>query len=152
MAKDGNMNFEIPAEMRAMAEKSVQQAKVAFDGFVSAAPHAVSRRTKARTAAILLKTRGSYPLAPLGPHQQHTRRRYDEPDEARERAFGLKLNRQDADQALRRQRTGSVASERQDEEKQSQDGHLSNHKCNSRVLGRPRKSRTLSSFTCCGGW
>ena len=42
MAKDGNMNFEIPAEMRAMAEKSVQQAKVAFDGFVSAAQHAVN--------------------------------------------------------------------------------------------------------------
>ncbi len=27
MAKQGNMNFEIPAEMRALAEKSVEQAQ-----------------------------------------------------------------------------------------------------------------------------
>jgi phasin len=42
MAKEGNTNFEIPAEMRAFAEKSVEQAKVAFESFVSAAQHAVS--------------------------------------------------------------------------------------------------------------
>ena len=42
MAKEGNTNFEIPAEMRAFAEKSVEQAKVAFDSFVSAAQQAVS--------------------------------------------------------------------------------------------------------------
>src|ERR1700687_5636292 len=42
MAKDGNGTFEIPAEMRAMAEKSVEQAKQAFDSFISAAQHAVN--------------------------------------------------------------------------------------------------------------
>lgn len=42
MADDGKTNFEIPAEMRAMAEKSVEQARQAFDGFVSAAKHAVT--------------------------------------------------------------------------------------------------------------
>ena len=34
--------FEIPPEMRAFAEKSVEQAKQAFDGFISAAHHAVN--------------------------------------------------------------------------------------------------------------
>ena len=34
--------FEIPPEMRAFAEKSVEQARQAFDGFISAAQHAVS--------------------------------------------------------------------------------------------------------------
>ena len=42
MAKDGNLSFEIPAEMRAFAEKSVEQAKQAFDTFISAAQQAVS--------------------------------------------------------------------------------------------------------------
>ena len=42
MAKDGNTNFEIPPEMRALAEKSVEQAKVAFDSFISAAQQAVN--------------------------------------------------------------------------------------------------------------
>lgn len=42
MAKDGDTGFEIPADMRALAEKSVEQAKQAFDIFVSAAQHAVS--------------------------------------------------------------------------------------------------------------
>jgi len=31
------LNFEIPAEMRVVAEKSVEQAKKAFDGFFDAA-------------------------------------------------------------------------------------------------------------------
>jgi phasin len=35
-------HFEVPDEMRAYAEKSVEQAKKAFDGFVTAANHAVS--------------------------------------------------------------------------------------------------------------
>lgn len=35
-------NFEIPAEMRALAEKSVEQAKQAFDSFISATQHAVN--------------------------------------------------------------------------------------------------------------
>ena len=34
--------FEIPPDMRAFAEKSVEQAKQAFDGFVTAASRAVS--------------------------------------------------------------------------------------------------------------
>ena len=42
MAKESGMQFEIPAEMRALAEKSVEQAKQAFDIFISAAQHAVS--------------------------------------------------------------------------------------------------------------
>jgi phasin len=51
MAKEGNANFEIPAEMRAFAEKSVEQAKQAFDSFISAAQHAVNTaETHAATA------------------------------------------------------------------------------------------------------
>ncbi len=51
MAKDNNMSFEIPAEMRALAEKSVEQAKQAFDGFVAAAKHAVdTAETQAKGA------------------------------------------------------------------------------------------------------
>ena len=37
-----NDRFEIPPEMRAFAEKSVEQARQAFDGFISAAHHAVN--------------------------------------------------------------------------------------------------------------
>ena len=52
-------HFEIPHDMRAFAEKSVEQAKQAFDGFISAAQqavsafegHAVSARKGARTVA-----------------------------------------------------------------------------------------------------
>lgn len=55
MANNGNGKFEIPAEMRAFAEKSVEQAKQAFDGFISAAKHAVntaeSQAVTARTGA-----------------------------------------------------------------------------------------------------
>jgi phasin len=43
MAKDPMSSFEIPAEMRRLAETSVAQAKQAFDGFISAAQQAVSR-------------------------------------------------------------------------------------------------------------
>jgi len=42
MPKEGNAGFEIPADMLALAEKSVEQAKHAFDVFISAAQHAVS--------------------------------------------------------------------------------------------------------------
>lgn len=42
MANEGNGKFEIPGEMRAFAEKSVEQAKQAFDGFISAAKQAVN--------------------------------------------------------------------------------------------------------------
>ena len=38
-ATDG---FNVPPEMRAFAEKSVEQARQAFDGFISAAHHAVN--------------------------------------------------------------------------------------------------------------
>ena len=37
MANENGMNFEIPAEMRAMAEKSVEQARQAFDTVAAAA-------------------------------------------------------------------------------------------------------------------
>src|SRR5262245_9699576 len=42
MAKEGTPRFEIPADTRALAEKSVEQAKQAFDIFISVAQHAVS--------------------------------------------------------------------------------------------------------------
>jgi len=42
MAKEETTRFEIPADMLALAEKSVEQAKQAFDIFISAAQHAVS--------------------------------------------------------------------------------------------------------------
>ncbi len=42
MAKDDSTRFDIPADMRALAEKSVEQAKQAFDIFISAAQHSVS--------------------------------------------------------------------------------------------------------------
>ena len=42
----GSMNFEIPAEMRALAEKSVEQARQAFETFMSAATHAASTADK----------------------------------------------------------------------------------------------------------
>ena len=41
MATQGSPKFEIPAEMRVFAEKSVEQAKVAFDSFASAAQKAL---------------------------------------------------------------------------------------------------------------
>ena len=61
MANEGSANFEIPAEMRAFAEKSVEQAKQAFDTFISAAQQAVntagnqveSARTGAKEASEL---------------------------------------------------------------------------------------------------
>ena len=42
MAKEQLGNFEIPAEMRKLAEQSVEQAQRAFEGFVNAAHQAVS--------------------------------------------------------------------------------------------------------------
>jgi phasin len=51
MAKQGNANFEIPAEMRAFAEKSVEQARQAFDSFISAAHAAVSTADKQAAGA-----------------------------------------------------------------------------------------------------
>jgi phasin len=51
MAKDPMSSFEIPAEMRRMAETSVAQAKQAFDGFMAAAQQAVSRMESQTAAA-----------------------------------------------------------------------------------------------------
>jgi len=42
MATNSGANFEVPAEMRAFAEKSMDQAKQAFDSFLAAAQHAVN--------------------------------------------------------------------------------------------------------------
>ena len=59
MANDNPMNFEIPAEMRAMAEKSVEQARHAFDTFVAAAQHAVNTaETQAKGAQASAKEAG----------------------------------------------------------------------------------------------
>ena len=41
MAMDNGANFEIPPQMREFAEKSMEQAKQAFDSFVAATQHAV---------------------------------------------------------------------------------------------------------------
>ena len=59
MAKDGTMNFEVPAEMREFAEKSVAQAKQAFDGFIAATQHAVgTAETQAKTMQTGAKEAG----------------------------------------------------------------------------------------------
>lgn len=42
MAQDSKPSFEIPTEMRAFAENSVEQARRAFDTFITAAQQAVS--------------------------------------------------------------------------------------------------------------
>jgi phasin len=51
MAKETTPPFEVPTEMRAFAEQSVEQAKVAFDKFISAAHDAVNTfEGRAKTA------------------------------------------------------------------------------------------------------
>jgi phasin len=40
--KDGIPHFEVPAELRAMTEKSMEQARVAFNSFMTAAQQAIS--------------------------------------------------------------------------------------------------------------
>src|SRR5262245_42452840 len=42
MTMAANDRFEVPPEMRAFAEKSVEQARQAFDGFISAAHQAMT--------------------------------------------------------------------------------------------------------------
>ena len=60
MADEGKMNFEIPAEMRAMAEKSVEQARQAFDSFAAAAKQAVTTaETQAKDAQTGAKEAGA---------------------------------------------------------------------------------------------
>jgi phasin len=51
MAKDPMSSFEIPADMRRIAETSVAQAKQAFEGFMTAAQQAVSRMESQTAAA-----------------------------------------------------------------------------------------------------
>jgi phasin len=51
MAKDGMPNFEIPTQMRQFAEQSVEQAKKAVDGFLTAAHRTVSVFEGQATAA-----------------------------------------------------------------------------------------------------
>ncbi len=51
-----NLNLEIPAEVREFAEKTVDQARKAFDGFVAAAQKAASQsETVAESAAANAK-------------------------------------------------------------------------------------------------
>jgi phasin len=57
MAND--MKFEVPAEMRELAEKSVAQAKQAFDGFIAATQHAVgTAETQVKTLQTGAKDAG----------------------------------------------------------------------------------------------
>jgi phasin len=55
MAKDTAMNFDLPGEMRVFVEKSMEQARQAFDSFMTATKEAVgnieSRADTARTGA-----------------------------------------------------------------------------------------------------
>lgn len=51
MASQSNLNFEVPAEMRALAEKSMEQAKQVFDSFCSVTQKAVSSADK-RAAGV----------------------------------------------------------------------------------------------------
>ncbi|HZP79110.1 MAG TPA: phasin family protein [Pseudolabrys sp.] len=46
-----NANFEIPTEMRAFAERSMEEARKAFDTFVSAAHRAVTQAESQATSA-----------------------------------------------------------------------------------------------------
>jgi phasin len=56
---DGNAKFEMPTEMRAFAEKSMEQAKLAFDSFISATQQAVNTaETQAATARSGAKEAG----------------------------------------------------------------------------------------------
>jgi phasin len=59
MANNSGAAFEIPPQMREFAEKSVEQAKQAFDGFVAAAQHAASTvETQAQSARSGVKEVG----------------------------------------------------------------------------------------------
>jgi hypothetical protein len=42
-AKNGIPNFEVPPELRAMTEKSMEQARVAFNTFMTSAQQALSQ-------------------------------------------------------------------------------------------------------------
>jgi len=51
MAKQATGNFEVPREMRTFAEQSVEQARKAFDGFMSAAQKAADSMEGQASAA-----------------------------------------------------------------------------------------------------
>jgi phasin len=51
MAKDASGTFEIPREMRTLAEQSVDQARKAFEGFMTAAQRAASS-LEGQTSAV----------------------------------------------------------------------------------------------------
>ena len=51
MAKEAKANFEIPDEMRNLAEQSVEQAKRAFDAVITAAHHTVTNLEDRAAAA-----------------------------------------------------------------------------------------------------
>ena len=64
MGKEASNRFEIPSDMRALAEKSVEQAKQAFDIFISAAQHAVSSaESQAKTAQAGAKEVGELAMS-----------------------------------------------------------------------------------------
>ena len=64
MAKKDDLSFEIPAEMREFAEKSVAQAKQAFDGFVAATQKAVgTAETQAKTMQTGVKEAGELAMS-----------------------------------------------------------------------------------------
>ena len=59
MTNEGNPKFEMPTEMRAFAEKSMEQAKLALDSFISATKQAVNTaETQAATARSGAKETG----------------------------------------------------------------------------------------------
>ncbi len=51
MAKDASPLFEIPSDMRAFAEQSVEQARKAFDSFIAAA-HGTASALEGQAAAV----------------------------------------------------------------------------------------------------
>ncbi len=62
MAQDAK--FEIPAEMREFAEKSVEQAKAAFDGFVAASKHAIgTAETQAKSLQSNVRETGQLAMS-----------------------------------------------------------------------------------------
>jgi phasin len=59
MANDPNWNFDVPTQMRQFAEQSVEQARKAVDGFMTAAQKAVTTmETQADTAKTGVKDVG----------------------------------------------------------------------------------------------
>jgi hypothetical protein len=70
MVQERMPNFEIPAEMRQMAEQSVEQAKKAFDGFIAAAQQAVSNFEGQAAAAVPISPIRTPPGPPLRRHRR----------------------------------------------------------------------------------